>query len=431
MHGPALTPADPAVGSAHPVEQKPRAATASSTTESATEPATQPATEPAQGRRSTRRLGDWGAVRVVLALAAAVQVSALAGTLLDRLSGLLVLLLVSVVLACAIEPGVNALERRGVNRRGATAGIVLGMLALLGALVAGVGTAVSGQVRNLLEHLPELSRSLTNLVASVGIHIDPANVTARIEHAKDALAALAQDNAAAAASGLGSVAINVTTGLFVIYYLVADGPRLRQVVCRALPPHRQRQVLHGWEIALDKAGSYLSSRAALAAISVTVSSILFLALQVPYALALALWMGVISQTIPVIGTYLAAGLPILVALTVSPGRALWLVLALTAYQQVENFLIQPMLTRRSLRLHPAVAVVSVFAGTALLGAAGALIALPVLATVQAVLDTYLHRHELIPAPLLGARDDEAAAANADVPDAGPGLEKGPGSASGG
>lgn len=364
----------------------------------------------------------WPAWRLVLLVVVAVQVTALAGTVLAKLGHLTVLLLVCMVLACALEPAVDALAARRMNRRAAALLVVVGLLGLFVALVAAVGTAVSGQVSSLSAQLPTLAQQVATAANEHGLSLDAASVMAKVEQARDAAGHALSDNAAEAASSATAGLVDLVTSLFVIYYLVADGPKLRRAICSVLPAHRQRHVLTGWEIALDKAGGYLVSRAGLAVCSVIASSVAFFAFGLPYALALGLWMGVISQTVPVLGTYLAASLPVLVALTVSPARALWVVVFLVVWQQIENFAIQPWLTRKTLEVHPALCLIAVFAGTALLGAAGALIALPVLATVQAVLDTYLHRHELVDDALLGGTDEPSPPAD---PDPRPGPDQDP------
>ncbi len=122
---------------------------------------------------------------------------------------------------------------------------------------------------------------------------------------------------------------------------------------------------------------------------------MLLLIGVPFAVPLALWVGVLSQFIPAVGTYLAAVAPVLVALFSDPITAVWVIIALVAYQQVENFFLQPRITARTMALHPAVAFGAVLAGAGLLGAIGALIALPTAAIIQAFISTYLEQHEVI------------------------------------
>jgi predicted PurR-regulated permease PerM len=128
---------------------------------------------------------------------------------------------------------------------------------------------------------------------------------------------------------------------------------------------------------------------------------LFLSIiDVPNALTLGIFVGLISQFVPTVGTYIAGALPILVALTISPGKALLVLVFVLAYQQFENYVLTPPLSSRTMEIHPAVAFGSVIAGAALLGALGALIALPAAATIQAFIGAYINRQELVDSPLL-------------------------------
>lgn len=132
-----------------------------------------------------------------------------------------------------------------------------------------------------------------------------------------------------------------------------------------------------------------------AAISTVVTWAFLFALGVPSALALAIWVGVVSQFVPTIGTYIAMVLPFLVALVNSPVDALWVLLFLNAYQQFENYVLGPRLARFTLQIHPALTIGTVIAGGLLFGLAGALLALPATAVIQALLSTYTEEQEVI------------------------------------
>lgn len=165
-----------------------------------------------------------------------------------------------------------------------------------------------------------------------------------------------------------------------------------------LPPARQAEVLRAWEIAVDKTGGYIYSRGLMALVSGVAHYILLQALGIPYAPVLAVWVGLVSQFIPTIGTYLAGALPMLIAFTVDPWYALWVLIFVVVYQQFENYMLQPKLTAKTVDIHPAVAFGSVIAGTALLGAVGALISIPAVATLQAFLGAYVKRYAVTDDP---------------------------------
>jgi predicted PurR-regulated permease PerM len=196
-----------------------------------------------------------------------------------------------------------------------------------------------------------------------------------------------------------------TIGLFT-FYLVADGPKLRRAVCSVLPPNRQRDVLWAWDVGIDKTGGYLYSRLVLATVSAAGTFLVLALSNVPFSLALALWVGIVSQFVPVVGTYIAMVIPVLVALLDRPLSAVILLVYFFVYQQLENYVLGPRVTARTMQLHPAIAFGGVLAGASLLGPIGAFLALPAAAIVQAGLSTYLRRHEVMVSPLTAESEAE-------------------------
>jgi predicted PurR-regulated permease PerM len=163
-----------------------------------------------------------------------------------------------------------------------------------------------------------------------------------------------------------------------------------------MPPTTQRTFLTVVDISTQKAGGYVVSRGILAVISTIFHGIVFAILELPYWLPLAMWVGLVSQFIPTIGTYLAGALPIIIALVEGePIKALVVLVAVVVYQQIENYFVAPRVTRSTLEIHPAVAFGSVIVGSALFGAFGALLAIPVVATIQSVVSVYGKRYDLV------------------------------------
>jgi predicted PurR-regulated permease PerM len=191
-----------------------------------------------------------------------------------------------------------------------------------------------------------------------------------------------------------------------------------------LPPKRQRLVLQVWELAISKTAGYLYSRLLLAGVSAVAHGVFFAIIGIPYAATLGLFVGLVGQFIPTVGTYIGAALPALVALSISPTKALLVILFAILYQQIENYVLTPPLSARTMELHPAVAFGAVIGGVTLLGPVGALLALPITATVQAVVSSYVQRHELVDSELLRepmsakqqARADEESDADSDADD---------------
>jgi predicted PurR-regulated permease PerM len=187
--------------------------------------------------------------------------------------------------------------------------------------------------------------------------------------------------------------------LLFTFYLVSDGPKLRRAICSRLTPARQERVLAAWELAGTKTGGYLYSRALLALLSTIFHWIVFQSLGTAAPLALALWVGVVSQFLPVVGTYLAGVLPVLLAFLDSPLKAIIVLVAIVVYQQIENYLFSPRITAHTMELHPALAFGAALGGAAVLGAVGAVLALPAAAMGQALVSEWGDRHQVIESEL--------------------------------
>lgn len=114
---------------------------------------------------------------------------------------------------------------------------------------------------------------------------------------------------------------------------------------------------------------------------------------------MALWVGFVSQFLPVIGTYIAGVLPLVLTFVESPVKALIVIGFIAVYQQLENYLFAPKVTARTLELHPALAFGGALVGGAVLGPVGAILALPAVAMGQALTSSWGTRHDVIDDPL--------------------------------
>ncbi|MET9385381.1 AI-2E family transporter [Streptomyces sp. NPDC002928] len=342
----------------------------------------------------------WLPRAMVLALAL-IAVFQLGSWAFHQLTGLLINILIAFFLALAIEPAVSWMAAHGMRRGVATFLVFFGLLIALAGFVTLLGSMLAGQIIKLIEGFPDYLDSVINWInTTFHTELRRVDIQEGLLHS-DWLRKYAQNSAAGvldvSTQVLGGLFQLLTVGLF-SFYFAADGPRLRRTLCSVLPPSRQAEVLRAWEIAVDKTGGYLYSRGLMALISGIAHYILLEALGIPYAPVLGLWVGVVSQFIPTIGTYLAGALPMLIAFTVNPWYVLWVLVFVVVYQQFENYVLQPKLTSKTVDIHPALAFGSVVAGTALLGAVGALIAIPAVATLQAFLGAYVKRYAVTDDP---------------------------------
>jgi predicted PurR-regulated permease PerM len=319
--------------------------------------------------------------------------------LLGRLRDLIITLLIALFISFALEPAVNALAARGWRRGTATGVVFLVFVALAAVFVFAIGKVVFDEVQNLVDNAPGYIEDGERwLNRTFGLNLSSDTLSEQLSDTNGPVRSFVSQ-AATNALGLSFSAVGAVFRLFTIalfvFYLVADGPRFRRVVCSFLRPSRQRVVLDTWEIAIQKTGGYIYSRGLLAILSGLFHAAAFEIIGLKYAIALAVWVGLTSQFIPVVGTYLAAALPILIGLASSPVDAVWVLAFAVVYQQVENYLFAPRITARTMALHPAVAFGTVIAGAGLIGPIGAILALPAAAVIQAVGSTYIDRHPVV------------------------------------
>lgn len=314
-----------------------------------------------------------------------------------RLSSLLIIVFISIFLSFAIEPAVNSLEGRGVRRGLGTGAVFLLIIAGITGFGIAMGQVVAEQITELVNEAPDRVASLEtwlqdNVDESIDLNELQGSVSASGEF---------RGRATDLAGGLvdfGGAIIFALFDIFTIalftFYLVAEGPKFRRTICSLLPPRQQKTVLEIWDIGTAKTGGYIVSRLILVIIAFIVHWLAFEVIGIRFSIVLAIWVGLVSQFVPVIGTYVAAVLPVLIALADRPISAVWVVLFMVVWQQFENYLIAPRVTAQTMAVHPAVAFGSVIAGTAILGPVGALLALPVSATLQGFISTYAARYQV-------------------------------------
>ncbi|MEY3618489.1 MAG: hypothetical protein RL726_1187 [Actinomycetota bacterium] len=322
----------------------------------------------------------------------------------SRLSSLLIIALVSLFLSLAIEPGVSKLARRGWRRGRATMTIILAIVAGTVFFMIAIGTLVGTQAADLAQNSDRyVDRTVEFLNDTLNTDIDAQKVNDSIQDPDGPVQKFIRGQQGTAIK-LSVTALGLLLQAFSIllftFYMVADGPKLRRAICSRLKPDRQERVLATWELAIEKTGGYLYSRALLAGVSALVHWIAFQSLGTAAPVALAVWVGLISQFIPVIGTYIAGVLPVLITFIDSPVKALIVIIVIIAYQQLENFLVAPKITARTMEIHPAISFGSAIAGGALLGPVGAVLGLPVAAMAVALVGASGERHELIQNPLV-------------------------------
>ena len=325
--------------------------------------------------------------------------------LFHQLTNFLILLLISLFFALAIEPAVNRLAARGWSRGAATGLLLVSVFVAVASFGAAIGTLVATQAQDLYDNREQyVIDTVEFLNDNLGTSINAQDWVESISDPNGSVQNFfenQQDRVVDVSLGALSGLLQVFSITLFAFYLIADGPRLRRAICSRLSADKQKTVLAVWNLAVQKTGGYIYSRALLAVVSAFFHWIVFQSIGTPAPVALAVWVGLISQFLPVVGTYLAGVLPVLLAFLDSPVKALIVIVFIAVYQQLENFLLAPKITAQTLELHAAVAFGAAIAGGAILGPIGAVLALPFAAMVQGIVGNWGRRFEIINDPLVG------------------------------
>ena len=296
----------------------------------------------------------------------------------------LILILISLFLAIGLNPTVEWLTARSM-RRGVAITIVF--FVVIGAFV-GFGFAV----------VPPVVEQSNAFVQELPTYLDDLrkNPTVRqfdedygvIERAQEYVTSgeLGQ-RAFGGLLGVGRVVLNAVFGaltvLVMTLYFLAALPSMKRQAYRLVPASRRQRVeLLGDEV-IARTGGFVSGALSVAFIAAFTSYVFLNIVGLPYAIALAVFVGLLDL-IPLVGATIAAVVVSLLGFTESVGVGVACVIFYVAYQQFENYVVYPRVMRRAVDVPAPVTVVAVLLGGALLGIVGALIAIPVAAAVLLV-----------------------------------------------
>jgi predicted PurR-regulated permease PerM len=324
------------------------------------------------GRVGTRSLQ-------VLAVLAVLAVFVLAVT---RLTLVVIPVLIALVLAAAISPLVSLLRRRGVPSLLATWIALLALVAVLAAIVWLVVRAVVSQWDELSAQAGEGFDALQTYVQGL-----PFEVTEeQVQSLRDSAAGLLQSSAVGSGAIAGvSATADFVAGFFimivVLFFFLKDGPKLWEFLLRPFEGHRYERGKRIGDATVRTLGGYVRGTAIVAAVDAVGIGIGLAIVGVPLVIPLSVLVFLLAF-IPLVGATLAGILAALVALVaVGPVEALVVVAIVVVVNQVEGDFLQPIVMGRALRLHPLMILVALTAGTVLAGLTGAVLAVPIAASI--------------------------------------------------
>lgn len=316
-----------------------------------------------------------------------------------KLRSILFMVFVSIFVTVAFEPPVHYLAKRGWRRGSATGAVFAAAFAIAVLFVWALAPLFIRQVEQLVNSIPGLVESLLVFLQDTfgfEFDVDPRQTGRNLlDSIQDLSGPVAGEVFGLASTVLGFLIFATTVALF-SFYMIAELPKVQRTVLSFMPVEQQRHAMRIWDVAVEKMGGYIYSRLILAVVSAAVAYMFLSVLGVPFAISLGIWVGTLSQFLPVVGTYLAAILPALVALTFNDvATAVWVIVFFVAYQQLENYLISPRITKRTMEIHPAISVAAILIGGILLGGIGVVLALPMAGIIQAILSESRRSYRVI------------------------------------
>ena len=303
-----------------------------------------------------------------------------------RVKSLLFDLFVALVLAALAEPVVYRLSKK-VNRKVAALIAVSVILGVIGATFLSIIPIMVQEIYFLSSQIPTYFDNFINYLNVEGFAVSTQSLD--LESQFNSLitdyGSTVGSSVVFAGQGLLRTLGHIFIIFFFTYYLISEGDGWRVKLKESLPENLSNSIDQVWTIGVSKAGGFIVAKFILGILASIVLSVAFFFIGLPSPIALGVSAGVLSQLIPVVGTFLGGLVPFIASISLGTTSMIATIAVLIIYQVVENYFISPKVTKSTMEIHPAVAVFSTLFGAYTLGGVGAILALPVAATVQGVL----------------------------------------------
>lgn len=353
-------------------------------------------------RAPRRRVSIELDLRTITAIALGLAALLLFFALSDKTAGVLVLIGIASVLALALDPLVNALQRRLAVRRLFAVLIVGGGFVVVAAFVVLVmGPPAIRQAEKFGNELPATVEQMYDF-PFVGGWLEDADAATKVEEwAQDLPARLDDDTVQSIAETvLGGLLATFQVALLT-FVLLLDGESIVLRARRVVPPARREQADRVGRVFYLVFGRYFAGSLLVALIAGFVILAIGLALGVPLAPLAALWM-VLVDLIPQIGGLLGGVVFVTLALTKDLPTGLACLVLYIVYNTIENHVLQPAIVGRSVDLSPPTTMMAALIGGAALGIPGALVATPVAGTIKVLHGELRGTRTIADEPRIGA-----------------------------
>lgn len=331
--------------------------------------------------------------------------------LLYRFYEVVFILFIAIVIGTVIRPAVNWLHQRGLPQNAGVILVYILLLLLLIGFLLLLFPLISEQAGTIAVAMPEYYQNLRGWLVNnpnqffIGLSeflpatlpsIKPVQLTGQ-----EMITSAGQVTGYLAVGG--QVLFTLIIILVLAYYWTLDGTRIIQSFLLVVP-QTQREAISDLISAMEsKLGFYMVGQGVLCLVISIMAFIAYALIGLPNALVLALVAGVL-EAVPMIGPLLGAIPAALVALSIAPGKLVWVIVATVVIQQLENSFLVPRIMKKAVGVNPFVTLLALFAFSSLFGLAGALMAIPMAAIIQLALNHFVFQQATVEMEVSEGRD---------------------------
>lgn len=298
-------------------------------------------------------------------------------------------LVIALLITALTSPAVRLMRRAGLPQGLASLAVVIGGLGLVVLLLTFAGQQVATGANDLADQVVKGLGQVRAWLQDGPLNASDSQINTYIESAQDAITEQTRDGEVLAqVTSLGTAVGHVFAGFFIVlfstYFFLADGERIWAWMVRLAPRTARARFDSSGRVAWVSLTQFVRATVIVALVDAIGISLVAAILGVPFVLAIGVLV-FLGAFVPMIGATVAGTVAILVALVdQGPITALLMLGGVILVQQIEGHILQPFLMGRWVSLHPLGVIVAIACGVIVAGIAGALVAVPLAAVVNAV-----------------------------------------------
>jgi predicted PurR-regulated permease PerM len=313
----------------------------------------------------------------------------------------LVLGLLALLFGTILEGPVRFLQKQRFPRPAAILAVYIVIIGALALLVVAIAPGIADQFTEFTDNAPSQLRNLRDewrasdngLLNGPGVGV----IDRAIELVEgDEQVNVSQDAVAQAIPVLTSITgglVSTVTLLVMTFYYLLEKRLLRDLILDALSPRMRDRVDGLWTEVENKVGRWMRGQLLLCLIIGTIATVSYGIIGLNFWPLLGLWAG-ITEIIPIVGPWIGGIPAVLIALTMSWKLAITTAIIIVAMQTLENWVLVPRVMKGAVGLTPLTVFIAILAGTQFMGVVGAVLAIPIAATIQVILTDFLERRSV-------------------------------------